>query len=221
MSRTQIIDKAEAIARREGLDSVTVRRLSAELGVTPAAMYWHLDDKQDLVRSLVDRASARTERPGPDYGSWFERLVRFYVSTREEFTAYAGLSGALVTAEPTDATLENCLFAIELLIEGGFDEPAALTVFDTLSTFSWGHLMMIDVGRFDRRHARSEAIATYADRVRAVIEKKPEYALLVRDYDDARSLAQLVRGIELIVGAALAEAGLDTSLTTTQAATAT
>ncbi len=211
ITRDQIVDAAEQIARAEGLDAVTIRRVSSELGVTPAALYWHLEDKQALVRSLVDRASARTERPGPDYGTWLERLRRFYLSTREEFTAYAGLSGALVTSEPTDATLANCLYALELLTGAGFDEAHALDVFDALSTFSWGHLMMIDVERSNQHQTHSEAIAKYSERMKAVIERTPEYAVFARDFDDDRSLAQLVRGLDLILRAAAIESGIEVS----------
>jgi len=209
ITREQIVDVAESIARRDGLDAVTVRRVSAELGVTPAAMYWHLEDKQELVSALVDRASARTERPGADYGTWLERLVRFYVSTREEFTAIAGLGRALVTTEPTDATLANCLFAFELLTSAGFGERRALGVFDALSTMSWGHLMMIDVERSNQGQGRGDAIAKYSERMKAVIERTPGYAVFARDFDDDRSRAQLVRGLELIVRAAALEDGID------------
>ena len=211
LTREQIIDVAEDMARREGLESVTVRRVSAEIGVTAAALYWHLEDKQDLVRALVDRASARIERPGPEYGTWYERLVRFYLSTREEFSAYAGLSGALMTAEPTDATLQNCLFVLEVLQHAGFDEPTALSLFDTLSTFSWGHLMMIDMSRINVQRAGSEGSAAYTQRVRALINDRPEYAVFVRSlrhFNDRRNETQLVRGIELIVTSAAAASGI-------------
>ena len=148
ITREQIVDVAEALAQREGLDAITVRRVASELGVTPAALYWHLADKQELVRALVDRASARTEFPDASFGNWLERLIRFYLSTREQFSAYPGLSSALVTAEPTEATLANCMFVLGLLNEAGFDATTALEVFDALSMLSIGHLTMIELARF-------------------------------------------------------------------------
>ena len=223
ITREQILDTAEDIARREGLEAVTLRRLSSALGVTAAALYWHIDDKQHLVGLLVDRASARTERPGPEFGNWYERLVRLYLSTREQFTAYKGLSAALVTSEPTASTLSNCLHVIECLNEAGFDETAAFEVFDTLSTLSFGHLMMIDTTRFERRHGREEALVAYAIRVRELLETNADYAAFVRrliDFDESRSRAQLIRGIELVVHAAAAEAGIPVPLSPRVAAMA-
>jgi AcrR family transcriptional regulator len=212
VTRDRIIDAADKLARREGLENVTVRRVSAVLGVTPAALYWHLDGKQDLLSALVDRASARTERPGSEYGGWLDRLVRFYVSTRQEFTAYPGLSRALMTVEPSDATMQNCLYVFELLIEVGFGEQQAIGLFDALNTLSWGHLSMLDMARTNSGQARPQAVAQYAEWVRGLLETKPQYAVFVRslaEFDDERNRRQLVHGVELLARAAAADAGID------------
>jgi AcrR family transcriptional regulator len=222
VSRDRIIEVADELARREGLANVTVRRVSAALGVTPAALYWHLDGKRDLLSALVDRASSRTERPGPTFGHWIDRLVCFYLSTRQEFTAYQGLSRALMAVEPSDATMQNCLYVYELLVEVGFDDTAAVDLFDALNTLSWGHLMMLDMARSSATEVRAQAVANYAEWVRGVLEKSPEYAVFVRsltDFDDARSRRQLVNGIEMLTRAAANDAGIDVPTTTRYAHT--
>lgn len=222
VTREQIIDVADDLARREGLENVTVRRVSAALGVTPAALYWHLDGKRDLLSALVDRASARTDRPHADYGHWLDRLVRFYLSTREEFTAYQGLSRALMAVEPSDATMQNCLYVYDLLMEVGFEEEAAIGLFDSLNTLSWGHLMMLDLARSSVTQVREKAVVAYAEWVRGVLEQRPEYAVFVRslsDFDDARSRRQLIHGIELLARAGALDAGVAVPDTTRFAVT--
>lgn len=211
VTREQIVDVAEALARDAGLDNVTVRRITSTLGITPGAIYWHLADKNEIVRALVDRAAFRVERPGAEFGTWLDRLIRFYLSTREEFTAYAGLSRALMQAEPTDGTMVACLYVLDLLTDAGFDEHAAVGLFDSLSMMSWGHLMLIDAALTNRTKTRGEAVTEFSDHVAHVLETKPAYAVFARhlaELDDERNRQQLIHGIDLLARAAAADAGV-------------
>jgi AcrR family transcriptional regulator len=45
-----IVERACAILDAEGIDALTLRRLASELGVGVASMYWHVDDKDELLR---------------------------------------------------------------------------------------------------------------------------------------------------------------------------
>src|SRR5215467_7003154 len=47
LSRSAVVDRALALADREGLDALTIRRLATELGVTPMALYWHFRSKEE------------------------------------------------------------------------------------------------------------------------------------------------------------------------------
>src|SRR3954452_8974437 len=116
VTREQIVDAADALARREGIANVTVRRLSASLSITAPALYWHLNGKSELMAHLVNRVASRVDHPGPDAGSWLARLLGFYGSIRDVFGEYTGISAALMTQEPTEATLANCVYVLELLV---------------------------------------------------------------------------------------------------------
>jgi TetR/AcrR family tetracycline transcriptional repressor len=52
LSRRTVVDQALAVADREGLDAVTIRRLAADLGVTPMALYWHVRNKEELLDAM-------------------------------------------------------------------------------------------------------------------------------------------------------------------------
>src|SRR4051794_16276585 len=166
MTRAQIVDAAEMLARSEGLENVTVRRLSASLSVTAPALYWHLNNKSELVSEIVDRALGRVERPDPDAGTWLERLVLFYGSLRDVFIQYPGISSVLMTRQPSKASLENSLFVIDLLIEGGFDEDRAVAVFNALLMLAHGHLAVVDTYRVHERVAAGEGFAVALSRLR-------------------------------------------------------
>src|SRR3954463_3182867 len=105
LTREQIVDAAEALARSEGIANVTVRRLSASLSITAPALYWHLNGKSELMAHLVNRVASRVDHPGPEAGNWLRALIACYASSRDVFGEYTGISTALMTQEPTEATL--------------------------------------------------------------------------------------------------------------------
>lgn len=61
MSRRRVVDRLQALdcARRlfaeQGYESVTMRKIASELGYTHKALYYHFEDKADLIRQLLDR----------------------------------------------------------------------------------------------------------------------------------------------------------------------
>jgi AcrR family transcriptional regulator len=64
MSRRLIISTAQAIAEKQGVDAVTMRRVAEGLRITPMALYRHIADKDDLLRALLDRSHVDMPPPG-------------------------------------------------------------------------------------------------------------------------------------------------------------
>jgi TetR/AcrR family transcriptional regulator, tetracycline repressor protein len=58
LSRTQIVDAAYAILRKDGLAGMSMRRLAQGLGVQPGALYYHVASKQDLLAAVAERILA-------------------------------------------------------------------------------------------------------------------------------------------------------------------
>ena len=70
LSPEKVIDAALAILREQGLAALSMRQVSASLGVQPSALYWHVASKQELLAQLADRilpepATPRTVRSVP------------------------------------------------------------------------------------------------------------------------------------------------------------
>jgi AcrR family transcriptional regulator len=212
VTREQIIEAADRLAREDGFDKVTVRRLSASLSVTAPALYWHLANKNEIVSQLIDRVAGRVQRPGPEEGAWLSRILTFYGSIRDVFGEYPGIGVALVTCEPTEAMLENCVYTVQLLIDAGFEQSAAIEVFHSLSTLAMGHLITIDSARHQRRTADDPAYAPNAARLAALLGDRPQLAGFQRsllELDDATSRVRFLQGVELLIRGASASAGVN------------
>lgn len=65
LSRDAVIAAAEAVVRTEGSAALSMRRVARDLGSSPMALYRHVQDKDDLLRQLLDRIARQLERPPP------------------------------------------------------------------------------------------------------------------------------------------------------------
>jgi TetR/AcrR family transcriptional regulator len=61
--REQILDRASDLASEAGLARLTMRRISARVGFSEAAIYRHFPTKQSLLLGLMDRLEARLLEP--------------------------------------------------------------------------------------------------------------------------------------------------------------
>jgi AcrR family transcriptional regulator len=70
LTAARIRRTAVGIADREGLESVTMRRLAAELGVGPMSLYRHVATKEELVIQMVEEIVDPDDLPEPGTGGW-------------------------------------------------------------------------------------------------------------------------------------------------------
>ncbi len=61
-TRTAILDRAVDLASAEGLEGLTIGRLSAELGMSKSGLFAHFGSKQELQLATVEAAATRFRR---------------------------------------------------------------------------------------------------------------------------------------------------------------
>lgn len=65
LSRDGIVRAAGAVVDAEGVEGLSMRRVARRLGCSPMALYRHVDDRDHLLRLLLDRVTASLRRPAP------------------------------------------------------------------------------------------------------------------------------------------------------------
>jgi len=73
-SRDRIVRAAVEIADAEGLAAVSMRRVAAQLGVSPMALYRHVPGKDELVQRMAEAVFAEEAFPEPAPPGWRARL---------------------------------------------------------------------------------------------------------------------------------------------------
>jgi AcrR family transcriptional regulator len=80
-SRAEITAAAIAIADREGVDAVSMRRVAAALGTGAASLYRYVDSREDLLDLMSDATGAEYSFRAPA-GDWLADLVALGTQAR-------------------------------------------------------------------------------------------------------------------------------------------
>ena len=79
LTREQVVTAAIALADRDGIESISMRRLAQELGVEAMSLYTHVRNKDDLLDGMVDAVISMIPvdaEAGPaDWGASLRRMA--------------------------------------------------------------------------------------------------------------------------------------------------
>jgi AcrR family transcriptional regulator len=132
-----VIEHGLALGDAEGLEAVTIRRLAADLGVTPMALYWHFRSKDELFAGLADRVWAEIDVNVDPDTDWSAQLRGLLEALIRVLRTHPSASQLLLPSEKQNS--EAARMAIEMTLEvlhrAGFDaEHAAEIARNTLFT---------------------------------------------------------------------------------------
>ncbi|MEV4626485.1 TetR/AcrR family transcriptional regulator [Micromonospora sp. NPDC049523] len=127
LSRERALAAAIALADKEGIPALTMRRIATELGVEAMSLYHHLPGKEGLLDGLAEAVIAqieteigRTAATGSDK-DWRTRLRQRFLSAREVMLRHPW-APALLSSRPTIPTAVYAYYdgIIGTLVDGGF-----------------------------------------------------------------------------------------------------
>ena len=126
LTRTAVVDAALDVAYRRGLDSLTIRKIATQLGVSPMAIYWHVKNKDELLDAMGDRVCQDLEITVDPAATWWEQLRTVLEDFMRALRAHPGAADIVV---PRMLFSPNSREAMELVLrvlgEAGFSLPDA------------------------------------------------------------------------------------------------
>jgi TetR/AcrR family transcriptional regulator, tetracycline repressor protein len=141
LSRRRVLEAAVRFADREGLGSLTMRRLGAELGVEAMSLYNHVPNKGALLDGMVEVLLGEVEIP-PRSKEWEERVRDGYRAFRRLAHEHPNVFPLLVERPPE--TMDGVWLVeefLQTLREAGFGAEEALHAFRSLSSYTFGYAM--------------------------------------------------------------------------------
>lgn len=148
LDRDTILDAGLRLAAAGTADAVSVRKLGAELGADPSAIYRHFRDKDELMLALLDRLqglAAAEVRAGTD---WMTRLRETALALLRVMAAHPAV-GAQAGLRSTggQAERESIERTLAALSEAGLSEPDAVRFYSVYSGFILAFAGAVAAGR--------------------------------------------------------------------------
>ena len=120
----EIITAAVEIFQESGLDAVSMRSVSARLGVSPVPLYSRIGNKDALVDAIADRLLADLAPPSNEDESWDEYAVRWARELRSRLRR--ARDSRLILSPGRDAYVEASRPLVETMRRDGFSADAAV-----------------------------------------------------------------------------------------------
>ncbi|WP_235834293.1 TetR/AcrR family transcriptional regulator [Actinomadura logoneensis] len=144
LTRAAILEAALALADREGLKALSMRRIGQELGVEAMSLYQHVRGKDALLDGLVEQLFARVAPPPDPGGDWRGWLRGYAGALLDALLAHPRVV-PLVATRPavTPQTARLMESALGTLHAAGFGLERALDMLYAVTGFVVGHVAML------------------------------------------------------------------------------
>ena len=197
LSPEAVIAAGLALVRETGLTGLGVRALAERVGVTPMALYRHVDGAEELERKVIDAILAAIE-PAPASTPFRDAALAWAASARAVLGIHPGVAEHVLThwfeLPRVLDMLEGLLAAAEV---SGMEGPLAVAAANAVFTFV---LMRVTAETAVRRagvvRRKLPRGASSMARWPRLVENAREYEVAKLDLHFAFGLDVILRGIE-------------------------
>jgi AcrR family transcriptional regulator len=149
----EILDGAFAVARRDGLDNLSMPELAAHLGVGVTSIYWYYRRKEDLLRKMNETAVKAIQDTlpvveGTEASEWRSFLSNYFHSQRklygadDLFTDLILIRTSSYNMPATRLVYRKLEALIDLLVRAGFELETAWHTLSTLQIYCRGFIVI-------------------------------------------------------------------------------
>src|SRR5215213_8643982 len=172
LSRERVLRAAVALAQRDGIESLSMRKLADEVGAGAMSLYHHVPNKEQLLDGMIDIVFSEIEPPPTDV-DWKTAMRKRAVSTREALARHrwaVGLMEGRTSHGPANLRLHDAVLGC--LREAGFSLEMTVHAYSVLDAYIYGFALQ----ETDIAPETSEDFAAEAQR------QMHEYQAVLADY---------------------------------------
>ncbi|CAM3079163.1 mycofactocin system transcriptional regulator MftR2 [Skermania piniformis] len=137
LSESEIVAAALHVVRTDGVQKLSMRRLSRELGVSPMAPYYYVADKGELLDLVATAALDGIRVPAADSGTWQQRLRDLVDQIDAKLRRHPGLSSLLIE-QMLQKQVDLIAAVMGILADAGFTSRNILSAYAVLHTYLFG-----------------------------------------------------------------------------------
>src|SRR5215210_2639330 len=189
LTRERVLEAAVELAVRDGIESLSMRKLADELGAGAMSLYHHVANKEQLLDGMIDIVFGEIELPPADV-DWRTAMRTRAVSTREVLNRHrwaVGLMEGRTSHGPANLALHNAVLGC--LRGAGFSLEMTVHAYSVQDAYIYGFALQ-----------ETDMSAETPDDFAAEAQRQ------MRSYEDV--LADFPHLVE-VVGGYVAESGYD------------
>jgi len=138
LTRERILRAAISLADRDGIESLSMRKLGQELGVEAMSLYNHVRNKVDMLDGMVDVVFSEIDLPA-DGIDWRTAMRQRAISARQALLRHPWAIGLMESrANPGPATLRHHDGVLGSLRKSGFSVDLAAHAYSILDGYIYG-----------------------------------------------------------------------------------
>jgi AcrR family transcriptional regulator len=160
LNKQRVLRAAVALADRDGVGSLSMRRLAQELGVEAMSLYHHVANKDEILDGIVGVVFSEIDIP--DQTDWKAAMRQRAISAREALQRHPWATGLMESrSTPGPATLRHHDAVLGILRNAGFSIEMAAHAYSVLDSYIYGFALQEASLPFDT----SEEIAAVAESI--------------------------------------------------------
>jgi AcrR family transcriptional regulator len=138
LTRERVLRSALDLADKDGIDSLTMRKLGQVLEVEAMSLYNHVANKDDILDGMVDLVFGEIAVPS-DSAAWKTAMRRRAISTREVLLRHQWATSLMQSrTKPGPATLRHNDSVLGSLRVAGFSVEMAAHAFSVMDGYIYG-----------------------------------------------------------------------------------
>jgi len=138
LSRERVLRAALVLADRDGIESLTMRKIGQELGVEAMSLYNHVANKDDILDGIVDLVFGEIAVPSNQV-DWKTAMRQRAISARDVLLRHPWATSLMQSrTKPGPATLRHHDSVIGRLREAGFTVDMAAHAFSVMDGYIYG-----------------------------------------------------------------------------------
>lgn len=130
LTKAAVAERALALADSGGPEALTIRKLAADLGVTPMAIYWHFRSKDELLAGVADRIWSEIDLAVDWSAPWMGQLEGLFKSLIAVLRAHPAGPQLMLRSEKlhSEAAMMTTETGLEVLRRAGFGPQDASAI---------------------------------------------------------------------------------------------
>jgi AcrR family transcriptional regulator len=179
LTKERVLAKAIALADKDGIEALSMRKLGQALGVEAMSLYNHVANKRELITAMVDSVVEQFELP-EDEPHWDEAIRRCAISAHDLLIEHEwACTLALLPSDVSTVSgprIRYMEWLLGRLRQAGFPPEVVYSAYHTLDSHIFGFtLWQLGHAKAARMMVRPDGETVEEWAARMVAEMRPRY----------------------------------------------